>query len=93
LRFVLQLTSLAAAALIFLSLAIGSLKLPSGNKMQADSTREVKLERAIDELDRLNASNATEGLPNGAGPDAGDAAARAKSSGDAQTKGNGSRAQ
>ena len=56
LRFVLQLTSLAAAALILLSLAIGSLKLPSGNKMQADSTREVKLERAIDELDRLNAA-------------------------------------
>jgi hypothetical protein len=54
LRFVLQLTSLAAAALILVSLAIGSLKLPSGNKMQADSTREVKLDRAIEELDRLN---------------------------------------
>ena len=56
LRFVLQLTSLAAAVLIFLSLAIGSLKLPSGSKLEADSTREVKLERAIQELDRLNAT-------------------------------------
>lgn len=56
LRFILQMTSLAAAALILVSLAIGSLKLPSGNKMQADSTREWKLEHAIDELDRLNAS-------------------------------------
>jgi anti-sigma factor RsiW len=61
LNFVLQLTSLAAAVLIFLSLAIGSLKLPSGNKMQADSTREIKLERAIDELDRLNAAYSNPG--------------------------------
>jgi len=56
LRFVLQLTSLAAAVVIFLSLAIGSLKLPSGSKLEADSTREVKLEHAIEELDRLNAT-------------------------------------
>jgi anti-sigma factor RsiW len=56
LRFVLQLTSLAAAVVIFLSLAIGSLKLPSGSKLEADSTREMKLEHAIEQLDRLNAT-------------------------------------
>jgi hypothetical protein len=56
LRFILQITSIAAGALICLSLAIGSLKLPSGTKLQADSTREVKLERAIEELDRLNST-------------------------------------
>jgi hypothetical protein len=54
LRFILQLTALAAGALFLVSLAIGSWKLPSGSRMQADSTREPKLDRAIEELDRLN---------------------------------------
>jgi len=87
LRFVLQLTSLAAAVLIFLSLAIGSLKLPSGGKLQADSTREVKLETAIEELDRLNATEGSTDsrVPAGAvdhdasGTSAGQSPARRKS--------------
>jgi hypothetical protein len=59
LNFVLQLTALAAVLLIALSLALGNLKLPSGVKLEAQSRPVVTLERAIDDLDRLNAQDAT----------------------------------
>jgi anti-sigma factor RsiW len=58
LNFILQLTSLAAVLLIALSLALGNLKLPSGVKLQAQPP-ETTLERAIEDLDRLNAKDAT----------------------------------
>jgi anti-sigma factor RsiW len=57
LNFILQLTSLAAVLLIALSLALGNLKLPSGVKLQAQPP-ETTLERAIEDLDRLNANDA-----------------------------------
>lgn len=54
LRFVLMVTSIAAVLLIFLSMAIRSLSLPSSDKLLADDPKYVTREMAIEELDRLN---------------------------------------
>jgi hypothetical protein len=53
LRFVLRLTAVAAAVLIFLSLALSRINLPSESRLMADDHPEVSLDRALDELDRL----------------------------------------
>jgi len=58
LRFVLQLTSIAAVLLIFLSIAVRQQTLPSGGKLMADDHPEIKFERALEELDQLNRADA-----------------------------------
>jgi hypothetical protein len=59
LRFVLALTTLAAALVVFASMAIRSLTLPGGADLRADDrTHVVPIERALEELDRLNAEDA-----------------------------------
>ena len=54
--FVLQLTAVAAALLIALSIGIRALELPSGNELLADDGSK---EWVLEELDRLNADNAS----------------------------------
>lgn len=63
LRFVLQLTAVAAAILIFLSIALSRMNLPSESRLMADDHPEISLERALDELDRLEQGAARAGLP------------------------------
>jgi anti-sigma factor RsiW len=59
LRFVLTLTALAAAVVIFLSVAIRQMTLPVGDNLRADDqTNVIPLERCIEQLDRLNAHEA-----------------------------------
>lgn len=58
-RFVLTLTAIAAAVVIFLSIAIRQLTLPAGDSLRADDQSTVlPMERTIEELDRLNAKEA-----------------------------------
>lgn len=54
LRFVLRITAVAAAVLIFLSLALSRINLPSESRLMADDRQEVSLDRALDELDHLD---------------------------------------
>lgn len=59
LRFVLGLTSVAAAAAICISIAVRSLTLPSGDHMAADDrTPVLPLDEALQALDKLNAKDA-----------------------------------
>ncbi len=53
LRFVLRVTAVAAAILIFLSLALSRVHLPGESRLMADDHPEVSLERALIELDQL----------------------------------------
>jgi hypothetical protein len=53
LRFVLRITAVAAAILIFLSLALSRIHLPSESRLMADDHPEVSMERALIELDQL----------------------------------------
>lgn len=58
-RFVLALTALAAAVVIFLSIAIRQLTLPTGDSLRADDQSTVlPIDRALEELDQLNAKEA-----------------------------------
>jgi len=55
LRFVLQATAAAALVVIVLSIALRSLSLPSGTRLQAaDGRTEIGIEQALERLDRLN---------------------------------------
>ena len=54
LRFILQVTSIAAVVLIFLSVAIRNLSLPSGDKLRADDKPDISLEQALLELEKLD---------------------------------------
>ncbi len=63
LRFVLRMTAIAAAILILLSLALSRINLPSESRLMADDHPEVSLERALDELDRLEKDTATTRTP------------------------------
>ncbi len=59
LRFVLGLTSVAAVAVICVSIGVRSLTLPSGDHMAADDrTPVLPLDEALQELDKLNAKDA-----------------------------------
>lgn len=67
LTFVLRATAVAAALLFALSIAIGNLDLPSGARLMADTAPERNLERALEELERLNAAEAQPSEPAPAG--------------------------
>ena len=54
LAFLLRLTAVAAAVLAALSIALGGLRLPASGRLMAETAPEANLERALDELDRLN---------------------------------------
>ena len=55
LRFVLQATAAAALVVIALSIALRSLSLPAGTRLQAaDGQTEIGVEQALERLDRLN---------------------------------------
>jgi len=54
LPFLLRLTAVAAAVLVALSIALGNLRLPASGRLMAETAPEANLERALDELDRLN---------------------------------------
>jgi anti-sigma factor RsiW len=58
LRFVLQVTSIAAVLLVVLSIGIRNSSLPSGSKLMADDHPEVSLELALEELDELDRAEA-----------------------------------
>lgn len=59
-RFVLALTAVAAAVVLFFAVAIRQLTLPSSSRMVADEKTVLPLDEAIRELDRLNARDAAE---------------------------------
>jgi anti-sigma factor RsiW len=54
LRFVLTLTALAATVLVFLSIAIKSLSLPTGDTLKADDRPTLSVDQALQRLDELN---------------------------------------
>lgn len=58
LRFVLQVTAIAASLLVIAAIALSSLKLPSGNRLAADTKQELSLDQALQELDRLEHASA-----------------------------------
>jgi predicted anti-sigma-YlaC factor YlaD len=70
LRFLLQLTAIAAALLIGLSIAIGHLRLPASDRLMADTAPEANLERALSELDRINLEEPVVARPVAAKPGA-----------------------
>ena len=75
LRFLLWATAVAAGMLVALSIALGQLRLPASGRLMADPTPETKLERVLDDLDRLNREEGrTAARPEAATPVAGDAA-------------------
>lgn len=55
LRFVLAATSIAAAVLLVLSVALRGTTLPSSDRISADSDAPQQLEEVLRELDRVNA--------------------------------------
>ena len=55
-RFVLTLTSVAAAVLLMISMGIRSLSLPSGTNMRADDQHTMSIDEARQCLDQLNRS-------------------------------------
>ncbi|MFN0242666.1 MAG: zf-HC2 domain-containing protein [Planctomycetota bacterium] len=61
LRFVLQVTALAATLLVVAAIALSSLKLPSGNRLAAEN--QPTLEQALEGLDRLEREAATTQSP------------------------------
>lgn len=61
LRFVLQVTALAATLLVVAAIALSSLKLPSGNRLAAEN--QPTLEQALEGLDRLDREAATTHSP------------------------------
>jgi len=65
--FVLRATAVAAGLLFALSIAIGNLDLPSGARLMADTAPETSLERALEELEKLNAAEARPSEPTRAG--------------------------
>lgn len=64
LRFVLTLTSVAAAVAICVAIGIRSLSLPSGERLTADDRAPaMSLETALDELDALNGQDTARPAP------------------------------
>lgn len=61
LRFVLQVTALAATLLVVAAIALSSLKLPSGNRLAAEN--QPTLEQALEDLDRLERESVTTPSP------------------------------
>ena len=68
LRYVLQITSIAALVLIMLALALRSLSLPAGHSLVAN-TGEPSLDQAIEELDRLNRTDSRAQSPSRGAPE------------------------
>jgi anti-sigma factor RsiW len=60
LRFVLAATSVAAAVLLVLAVALRSSDLPSSDRLRADSDSPQQLEEVLRELDRVNAAAESE---------------------------------
>jgi predicted anti-sigma-YlaC factor YlaD len=64
LRFVLACTAAAAVVLLVLSIGVRQIGLPRSNQMKADDRAVPQLDRALEELDRLNrAEKAPHALP------------------------------
>lgn len=66
LRFVLTLTSIAAAVVLCTAIAVRSLSLPSGERLTADDRAPaLPLDSALERLDQLNAADAQAPAPAG----------------------------
>jgi len=68
LHFVLQMTAVAAVLLVFLSVAIGNLRLPDGRDVRATNEQELSLDEALNELERLNREEPATGAPGSEAP-------------------------